>query len=281
MQRMQNEKIVFVIGGSSGIGYYIARHLAAKGMKVYSGGRSFKNQEGTSVFEDGSGYQKLFVDVTEADTLRRAVETILTAEQRIDVLINCAAQLCLGAAEDLSIEEYQDIININYLGVIRCCQAVLPVMRQQRSGNIINLSSINGLLATPFTSAYVGSKHAIEGFSEALSLEVKKWGINITLIEPSDHRNGSKATRKHAKRALDESSPYYREYKKVTDKIAHDEETGSDPEGVGKLVYKILQTKKPALRYRVGKFDQKLTVVLKKILPTRVFEGIIYGYYLK
>ncbi len=278
---MQNEKVVFVVGGSSGIGLSIVKHLAAKGMKVYSGGRSFKNQEGESAFEDGSVYQKLSVDVTDTDSLNRAVKTILAAEQRIDVLINCAAQICLGAAEDLSIEEYQDIININYLGVIRSCQAVLPVMRQQKSGHIINLSSINGLLATPFTSAYVGSKHAIEGFSEALSLEVKKWGINVTLIEPTDHRNGSKASRKHAKRADDQSSPYYPEYKKVTDKIAHDEETGSDPAGVGELVCKILQTKKPALRYRVGKFDQKLIVVLKKILPTRVFEGIIYGYYLK
>lgn len=278
---MQKEKVVFVVGGSSGIGLSIARHLAAHGIKVYSGGRSFKNQEGASAFDDGSVYHKLFVDVTDASTLRRAVEEILAAQKRLDVLINCAAQICLGAAEDLSIEEYQDIININYLGVIRACQAVLPVMRTQKYGHIINLSSINGLLATPFTSAYVGSKHAIEGFSEALSLEVKKRGIIVTLIEPTDHRNGSKATRKHAKRAEDQRSPYYQDYKKVTDKIAHDEETGSDPAGVGMLVYKILQTKKPALRYKVGKFDQKLTVILKKILPTRVFENIIFGYYLK
>ncbi len=278
---MRNDKVVFIIGGTSGIGLYIAMHLAAHGLKVYSGGRSFKDNEGTSTYGDGSAYHRLFVDVTDAGTLKRAIETILSSEEKIDVLINCAAQICLGAVEDLSIDEYQDIININYLGVIRSCQAVLPVMRKQGYGNIINLSSINGLLATPFTSAYVGSKHAIEGFSEALSLEVKKWGIHVTLVEPSDHRNGSKATRKHAKRASDQSSPYYSEYKKVTDKIAHDEETGSDPAGVGKLIYKILQAKRPALRYTVGKFDQKLTVILKRILPTRIFESIIYHYYIK
>lgn len=278
---MQKEKVVFVVGGSSGIGLYIARHLATNGMRVYSGARSFKDQEGKSSFDNGSAYHRLFVDVTDAETLKKAVAAIVSNEERIDVLINCAAQICLGAAEDLSVEEFEDIININYLGVIRSCQAVLPAMRQQSSGNIINLSSVNGLLATPFTSAYVGSKHAIEGFSEALSLEVKKWGIHVTLIEPSDHRNGSKASRRHAKRASDESSPYYQDYKKVTDKIAHDEDNGSDPAGVGKLVYKILQSKKPALRYKVGKFDQKLSIMLKRILPTRMFEGIIFKYYLK
>ncbi len=278
---MQKKKVVFVVGGSSGIGLYIARHLAANGMTVYAGARSFKGGEGKSTFEDGTGYHKLFVDVTDSETLQRAVAAILSAEGRLDVLVNCAAQICLGAAEDLSIDEFNDIMNINYLGVIRSCQAVLPAMRKQRSGNIINLSSINGLLATPFTSAYVGSKHAIEGFSEALSLEIKKWGIHVTLIEPSDHRNGSKASRKHALRAFDKSSPYYEDCKKVTDKIAHDEETGSDPADVGRLVYKILQTKKPALRYKVGKLDQKLSVFLKRILPTRMFEGIIFNYYLK
>lgn len=278
---MQKKKVIFVVGGSSGIGLYIARHLAANGMTVYSGARSFKDQEGKSAFDDGSAYHRIFVDVTDAETLKKAVAAIVSNEGRIDVLVNCAAQICLGAAEELSVDEYNDIMNINYLGVIRSCQAVLPVMRQQSSGNIINLSSINGLLATPFTSAYVGSKHAIEGFSEALSLEIKKWGIHVTLIEPSDHRNGSKASRKHAKLASDENSPYYQDYKRVTDKIAHDEDNGSDPADVGKLVYKILQSKNPALRYKVGKFDQKLSVFLKRVLPTRLFEGIIFKYYLK
>ncbi len=278
---MQKKKVVFIVGGSSGIGLSVAARLACGGMTVYSGARSFKGQEGESTFADGSGYRKLYVDVTNEETLQSAVAVILAAEGKIDVLINCAAQICLGAAEDLSVGEYHNIMNINYLGVIRSCQAVLPVMRKQQSGRIINFSSINGLLATPFTSAYVASKHAIEGFTEALSLEVKKWGIQVTLIEPTDHRNGAKASRKHAKRAMDENSPYYQEYKKVTEKIAHDEETGSDPADVGRLIYKVLQKKKLSLRYRVGKFDQKLIVTLKKILPTRMFERIIYDYYLK
>ncbi len=278
---MLKDKVVFVVGGSSGIGLSVAARLACGGMTVYSGARSFKGQEGESTFADGSGYQKLYVDVTNEETLQSAVAAILAAEGRIDVLINCAAQICLGAAEDLSVDEYQNIMNINFLGVIRSCQAVLPVMRKQQSGHIINFSSINGLLATPFTSAYVASKHAIEGFSEALSLEVKKWGLQVTLIEPTDHRNGAKASRLHAKRAADEKSPYYQEYKKVTEKIAHDEETGCDPAGVGELIYNVLQKKQPALRYRVGKFDQKLSFVLKKILPSRMFERIIYDYYLK
>ena len=133
---------------------------------------------------------------------------------------------------NISIQEFEQIMNINLIGTVRMCKAVLPYMRNRKSGLIINFSSIMGLLAIPFQCAYSASKFAIEGFSEALSLETKDFGINVVIVEPTDHKSGSQKYRPHAKAATSEDSPYRDLFKIVTEKIEYDESHGDEPENL-------------------------------------------------
>jgi NAD(P)-dependent dehydrogenase (short-subunit alcohol dehydrogenase family) len=273
---LEDKKVVLVTGASSGLGLAVATHLAYKGYAVYAGARSFKNEEALSSTE---GHNKIYLDVTKQESVDEVLKAIMKREGRIDILINCAAHLVLGSVEDTTIEEYRGVLETNFLGTLRMCQGVVPIMREQKDGRIINFSSINGLLATPFQSAYVSSKFAIEGMTECLSLELKDFGIKVTLIEPSDHRSGSKNYRPHAKNADLKSSAYYDRYVRVTNRFTHDEDNGSYPKDLAEVVYKITKKKNPNLRYTVGKPDQRLSAIIKRILPARVFEMIINGYY--
>jgi NAD(P)-dependent dehydrogenase (short-subunit alcohol dehydrogenase family) len=272
--------VVLVTGASSGLGLAVAKYLASKGLKVYAGARSFKEVNNSCEVEDScKGLHRVFLDVTNQESIDKLIHSVMKEEGRVDILVNCAAYLVLGAVEDTFIEEYSGVLDTNFLGTVRMCKSVLPVMRKQKKGLIINFSSINGLLATPFQSAYVSSKFAIEGLTEALSMEVKDFGIDVTLVEPSDHKSGSRNYRPHARCADNVTSPYYERFIKVTNKIEHDETNGSDPEKLAAVVYNIISTRNRKLRYIVGKFDQRLSTVLKKLLPGRLFEKLIYGYY--
>lgn len=277
---MKKERsVVLVSGASSGLGKAVSEFLYEKGFNVYAGARSFK-EETTEKREGSSGcLHRVNLDVTDPSSAKKLIERIKNDEGRIDVLINCAVHLVLGSVEDTSIDEYRGVLETGFFGDLNMIKGVLPVMRSQNNGLIINFSSINGVLGIPFQSAYVSLKFAIEGLTECLSLEVKDFGIDVVMLEPSDHRSGSKAYRPHAKLADSTNSAYYQRYKKVTGKISHDEETGSFPVGLAALIYKIILKQKPKLRYTVGKFDQRLSVVLKKILPGRLFEKVIYSYY--
>lgn len=269
------DKVILVTGASSGLGFAVAKQLSQVGCTVYAGARSHKGMP----CEDDNPLKKVYLDVTEQESVDNLVNNIIAQKGRIDVLINCAAMLVIGSVEDTSIKEYEQVLNTNLAGTIRMCKAVLPKMRAQHSGHIINFSSIMGLLAIPFQSAYISSKFAIEGFSEALSMETKAFGIKVTLIEPTDHKSGSQKYRPHAALSGSENSPYRELFLRVTSKIEYDESHGSDPEVLSRLITKVIQCKKPKLRYMVGKFDQKLSVAIKKILPGRVFESIIFSYY--
>lgn len=271
-------KVILVSGASSGLGYATARFLAQTGHIVYAGARSYQNEREETV---GRGRLKeVFLDVTDIPGIRRLLERITESEGRLDVLVNCAACLVLGAAEELSPEEFELVWRTNLVGTLNMCQGVLPLMRGQRQGKIINFSSLNGLIGIPFESAYVASKFAVEGLSECLSLEVGGYNIQVVLVEPTDHRSGSRLYRLRASRSDSPDSPYYGDYLKGTRKIASDEEHGSRPEGVARLVARIIRKKRPRLRYTVGRFDQRLAVFLKKVLPGRVFERIMRAYYL-
>jgi NAD(P)-dependent dehydrogenase (short-subunit alcohol dehydrogenase family) len=269
------KKIILVTGASSGLGLAVARHLSHIGHTVYAGARSF----GSERTKTSPNLHEVYLDVSDTGSIESFVKTAIQNEGRIDVLINCAAVLVLGSVEDTSAEEYEKVINTNLFGTIGMCRAVLPYMREQRCGCIINFSSIMGLIAVPFQSAYTSSKFAIEGFTEALSMEVKDYGIKAILIEPTDHMSGSQKYRQHALSADSDSSPYHDLFLKVTEKIDYDEAHGSDPDRLAKFVAKIIQKRNPRLRYKIGKFDQKLSVLLKRILPGRVFESIIFSYY--
>jgi NAD(P)-dependent dehydrogenase (short-subunit alcohol dehydrogenase family) len=276
----KHKKIVLITGASSGLGLAVATHLANKGYIVYAGARSYRNDSENQVALESSKIQnKVYLDVTDKTSVDEVIKRIIDKEGRLDILVNCAAYLVLGSVEDTSVDEYRGVLETNFLGMVTMCQSVIPIMRDQREGRIINFSSLNGLIGIPFQSAYVASKFAIEGMTECLSLEVKDFGIKVSLIEPSDHRSGSRNYRPHARKADLKTSAYYDKYVKITNKIAHDEETGSDPMKLSEVVYKVTRKRNPKLRYTVGKFDQRLSAVLKRILPARVFQMIVNSYY--
>ncbi len=269
------KKIVLVTGASSGLGYAVANHLSHIGHTVYAGARSFHNESSGK----NPSLNKIFLDVTDPDSIDLFVKQAIEAEGRIDVLVNCAAVLVLGSVEDTSPDEYDKVFKTNFRGTLMMCKAVLPYMRNCGQGHIINFSSIMGLLAIPFQSAYISSKFAIEGFTEALSMETRSYGIKVSMLEPTDHKSGSQKYRPHAEGACSDASPYRELFLKVTEKIEYDESHGSDPEKLAEAVGKIIIKKTPRLRYKVGKFDQKLSVFLKRILPGKTFESIIFSYY--
>ncbi len=270
----QDSKIIVVTGASSGLGLAVATHLAEMGNIVYAGARSYREES-----PDKGNLKKVYLDVTDQAGITALIERIIEMEGRIDVLINCAAVLVLGSVEDTTYEEFEKVLLTNTCGVVRTCKAVLPYMRNRNEGQIINFSSIMGLFAIPFQSAYSASKFAIEGFTEALRMETRNYGIKVSLVEPSDHKSGSRKYRPHAAAADLLSSPYRDLFLKVTSKIEYDEANGSDPEKLARLIGRIVQSRRPRLRYLTGKFIQKLSALLKKLLPGRLFESIIYSYY--
>ena len=265
---------VWITGASSGLGRACARAFAGAGCRVVSGARSFAAEEGR---RDEIGTH-LALDVTSDGSVRRFTEKALALFGPPDVLVCCAGILILGAYEEYSVEEIHSVMDTDFYGMVRAVQAVLPLMRERGRGKIICFSSVNGLLGIPFQGAYTSAKHAVEGFCESLSMEVKPFGVQVSLIEPGDHRSGSEAYRRRA--AKTEASPVYRSsFDRVTAVIRHDEENGSDPDRLGKKVVRLSRRSRMPLRRRIASPDQHLAVFLHRVLPGNLFSRIISSYY--
>jgi short-subunit dehydrogenase len=263
-------KVVLITGASSGIGKACAEYLAQKGYKVY--GTSRKQAE------SALPYEMLKLDVTDPASVQIAVNSVISKEGRIDVLLNNAGLGLGGAIENFSEEEMQKEMSVVFFGMARMMKAVLPHMRKEKKGLIINISSIAGLMGLPFQGFYSASKWALEGLSESLRQELKSSGINIVLINPGDFRTGFTASRTKIN-AEKSDNPYSEQFKITLAKIEKDENGGSDPILVAKKVDTIINTSKPAYHYLVGRFDQKLSVFIKKIVPEKMFYWILTDYY--
>ncbi len=179
-----SKKVVLVTGVSSGIGRATAELLARKGYKIFGSVRSLENAQAIE------GVTLLRIDVRDDVSIKAAVDRVLQQESRIDILINNAGYSIVGAVEETSPEEAKAIFDTNVIGVLRMSRAVLPVMRAQGDGRIINLSSVLGFLPAPFMGIYAATKHAVEGLSESLDHEVRNFGIRVVLIQPSFTRTG-------------------------------------------------------------------------------------------
>lgn len=176
---MSQPKVVFVTGISSGIGRATAERFAQRGCKVFGSVRNVSKAEAIP------GVEFVEMDVRDAISVQRAIDTLVAKAGRIDVLVNNAGGTLLGAVEETSVAEAQSLFDTNVFGILRTTQAVLPHMRQQRFGRIINVSSVLGFLPAPYMGLYAASKHAVEGLSETLDHEVRNFGIRVVLIEPS------------------------------------------------------------------------------------------------
>lgn len=261
---------VWITGASSGLGLYTMKALQQAGHTVIAGARSFHGD----VVE---GVHCLPLDVTSDESCEAFCRKALTISPRVDALVQCAGVLVLGACEEIPLEEYRRVLETNFIGMVRMNQHVLPLMRRQGGGKIVLYSSINGLLGIPFQSAYVASKHAIEGYAECLQLEGRQHGIQVCLVEPGDHRGGSHAYRA---RVLREDSAYRTDFQRGTSVIRRDEDNGCDPARLGHKVAAVLAKRNMPFRLRVAKGDQHLAVWLHKLLPARLNETILRTYYL-
>src|ERR687885_1082963 len=207
---MKAQNVALVTGSSSGIGFEISLLLARNGFNTYA---SMRNLEKSKSITEIANREKLPLKVIQLDvnddiSVREAIDRVVAENQRIDVLVNNAGYGLLGTLEDLSIEEIKEQFETNFFGVVRVTQQVLPVMRKQKSGTIVNVSSVGGRMSFPGLSAYHSTKFALEGLSESISYELEPFGIRVVIIEPGVIRTNIMNSSVLAKKALDRKSPY-------------------------------------------------------------------------
>jgi short-subunit dehydrogenase len=273
------QKVAVVTGSSSGIGYATSLLLARNGFYTYA---SVRNISKASNLESIANAEKLplkliQLDVTGDSSVKEALEKIVSEKGRIDVLVNNAGYGLFGAFEDISLNEIKAQYDTNLFGLIRTTQAVLPTMRKQKFGIIVNVSSINGQVAFPVISAYVSTKFATEGLSESIAYEVERFGIKVVLIEPGPVGSNFMKGSVLPKRALDPQSPYSELVQNVNAKITSQHENATSPEEVAKTIVQAILTEKPEFRYLVGD-DAVSLLKARKNMPYPEFQKMIMQY---
>src|SRR5450759_4631436 len=240
------KKVILITGISSGFGKQTAELLAAKGHTVYGTVRKDA--------EVSSSVNFLKLDLTNIDSIRQAVKTIVQNEGRIDILINNAGMHTGGPIETSPIENIKLQMDTNFLGMVHLTREVLPFMRKQGGGTIINFSSIGGLMGLPFQAFYSAGKFAIEGFSEALRMEIKQFKIKVILINPGDFHTNNSANRRNFLAPTDINDPYQQQFEKSLAAIEKDEANGWNPEVLARKIVKIVECKNPRQRYIISSF---------------------------
>ncbi|QYJ68084.1 SDR family oxidoreductase [Flavobacterium litorale] len=263
-------KIVLITGGSSGIGKSVGNFLHQKGYTVYGTSRN-PDKVTDSVFP------LIALDVRDAESITTAVATVIEQSGRIDVLINNAGVGITGPLEELPDDAIKNNFETNLFGPITVIKAVLPHMRTQKQGLIINVTSIAGYMGLPYRSVYSASKGALELITEALRMEVKPFGISITNVAPGDFATNIADRRYHA--PLIKGSPYEVTYGNTLAMMDEHVDGGSNPNEMAEAIYKIIQTPNPKVHYKVGAFMQKFSIVLKRVLPDKVYEKLLMNHY--
>jgi NAD(P)-dependent dehydrogenase (short-subunit alcohol dehydrogenase family) len=274
------QKVAVVTGSSSGIGYQTSLALARSGFLTYATMRNLQKRDTVESVaqeqKEGEGGAKglplrvVQLDVTDETSVKNAIRSIVSDAGRIDVLVNNAGYGLHGAFEDLSIDEIKKLYETNVFGVVRVTHAVLPTMRKQHSGRIINISSGAGRFGFPGGSAYVSSKFALEGLSESMAYELDQFGIKVVLVEPGFIRTNFTQGLVIAKKAQDPNSPYAQMMKSIASSFDKFKENASPPELVAKIVVEAATAKNPNLRYLAGK-DVEQWVSAKKNMSDEEF----------
>ena len=251
---MQN--VAVVIGSSSGNGFETSLLLAKNGYYTYATMRNLDKSARIKEVakKDSLPLEALQLDVTDDKSVMEAIDVISDRHERVDVLVNNAGYEQHGAVEDLSMEEIKTQFETNFFGAVRVTKAVLPMMRKQRRGIIVNISSIGGRVGVPLNSAYVGSKFALEGFSESMKYELESFGIKVILIEPGAVSTNYLENSKQAQRATNSDSPYVEISKKVSEGVRKrfEQATSSSPMLVAEVILNAIKSDKPNTRYLVG-----------------------------
>lgn len=262
------DKVVIVTGASSGIGLSMATYLSNSGFKVYGGSRKAPHSD---------VFTSLEMDVTSDKSVSAAIKSIIKKEGRIDVLINNAGVGSAGAIEVTPIADIQKSFDVNFFGAIRVTQEVLPYMRKQKCGKIINMSTLGSMIGLPFRAFYSSSKGAMDLVTETLRMELERFGIQACTIHPgevmtdiSSHRIVSQGK---------EDPVYGKTFDVVFGKLDASVSHGINPDTFGPLVVKIIASKNVKRNYYLGSFSEVLGLKLKKYLPYYLYERILRSYF--
>lgn len=275
-------KVALVTGSSSGMGFATAITMARAGIHTYASMRNLKKSK--TIIELASAeklpLQVLQLDVNDKKSVKEAIIKIVTEKERIDVLVNNAGYGLFGSLEDVSIEEMKAQFETNFFGVIRVTQLVLPIMRKQKSGTIVNVSSVGGRIGLPILSAYQSTKFALEGLSESMSYELEPFGIKVVIIEPGAIRSNIMNSSIWAKKAQDPKSPYFSQLQKIKDHFkSMMENESSPPEEVAKVILEAITSENPQLRYTVG-HDAATLIQARLNMPETQFKKMIVQNFL-
>ncbi len=265
------KQVVLITGASSGIGKETAKLLAENGFIVYGAARRVEKMQDLK----NHGVRLLEMDVTDEGSMVKGVQEILNAEKRIDILVNNAGYGSYGALEDVPLSEARYQFEVNIFGLARLCQLVLPTMRAQHSGRIINVSSIGGSFGEPHGSWYHATKFAVEGLSDSLRMELKQFGIDVVVIKPGAIKTEWNTIARENMKKISGKTVYgdlvlkhVRMFERADEKMA------SDPLVIARVIVKAVTASKPKTRYAAGA-GAKLILLMRSILSDRMFDAIM------
>jgi len=264
-------KVVLVTGGSSGIGRAIGELLSEKGFMVYGTSRNPEK------YSDDVSFPLLKMEVTDPNSIKEVVTAIINKEQRLDIVVNNAGVGITGPIEETPELEIKKAFDINLYGPINVIKSVLPQMRKQKSGLIINITSIAGYMGLPYRGIYSATKAALEITAEAFRIEIKQFGIKMTNIAPGDFATNIAAGRYHA--PVLENSPYKDAYSNTLEMMNAHVNQGNSPLELAHVILKVINKNEPRVRYKEGNLLQKFSIVLKRVLPSNWYEKMLMKHY--
>ncbi len=260
--------VVLVTGASGGLGSVLGRTLVERGMTVYG---TMRQPAGT---EQDPPFPMLAMDVTDAGSVTRCVDQLLQRERRIDVVVNCVNRMFIGSVEEESVEEVRSLYETNVFGVLRVCKAVLPGMREQGRGTIVNMSSLGGLLAVPYMSAYTSAKFALEAMSEALYHEMKPHGIDVVIMQPVAMAMDRPATGAHLDVVAGAGPGSFSH--KMVERMARDTAASKlTPEQVAEKIHDVITREKKPLRVPMDR--ARALGLVKRLAPQPVIDRLMKG----
>lgn len=270
--------VIFVTGGSAGIGLATAQWLMGQGACVYAASR--RGVAGDTLQDATSGGQiiPVAVDVNDTQAVQQVVQQIVAQRQRLDAVVCCAGNGIAGAVEDTAPEEAHYQFQTNFFGTNATINACLPLFRQQRFGRIVTISSVAAVIPIPYQTFYSAVKAAVLLYSQALSLEVKPFGLQCCCLLPGDVKTAFTASRKYVAHSQDPHSAYFAKTKASVGKMEHDEQNGMAPEYIAKAIGRVLNRRRMPPTC-VPRMDYKLFVALSRMLPRRLMLWIVGKVY--